>query len=117
MEHTPRPKTSAARWFAGHIGTPATAARSRARTVADTWKLPRERLVNVFTGAENIRKGIAHMLGGPLWAYVLPSRSTRVGWHIGRFVGRIEGALGVVVFGVRLWWRRRNMREDQTPSA
>ncbi len=113
----PRHMTTDAQSLPDHIRTQAAASLARPSSGARKLPRPREGLANMLTGAGIIRNRIAHILDGPIWARVLPSRSTCVAWHIGRFVGRIEGALKLALFGVRLWWRRRNTRHDHTPSA
>ena len=45
----------------------------------------------------------------------LPTTSARMAWRAGRFVGRLEGAVRLAAFGVRIWWRRRQRsKQGQT---
>ncbi len=113
----PRHMTTDAQSLPDHIRTQAAASLARPSSGARKLPRPREGLANMLTGAGIIRKGIAHTLGEGARVFARPTRSSRAAWHAGRFVGRIEGALKLALFGVRLWWRRRNTRHDHTPSA
>lgn len=113
-----RHMTTDAQSLPDHIRTQAAASLARPASGARKIpQIPREALANALTGAQVIRNRIAHTLGEGARVFARPTRSSRAAWHAGRFVGRIEGALKLALFGVRLWWRRRNTREDQAPSA
>jgi hypothetical protein len=80
------------------------------RSVSGVQQTVSEGLTTAREGAETATGQLGQVGQGiseGLQNVALPTTSARMAWRAGRFVGRIEGAVRLAIFGVRFWWRRR----------
>lgn len=109
--------TAEARSLADRIGVETTEALIRA--ASGVQQTSGEGLAAAMTGAKAVGKEVGHEITEGVQVLALPTGSARAAWRAGRFVGRIEGAMKLALFGIRLWWRRRgkSRREGQSSPA
>ena len=108
--------TANARSLADQFGAETT--ETLIRAISGIERTATEGTTAVQKGQEAVVSG-GQQLGGAIsrgmQTMATPTPSTRLAWRAGRFVGRVEGAMRLAAFGVRLWRRQRQRgRNKQT---
>lgn len=107
--------TTDARALADHIGSQT--AEALIRATSGIQQASSETLATAADGIQSVGGWVGHEVAETTQTIALPSASARTAWRAGRFVGRIEGAVKLALFGVRFWRRRQKRRGQQQRSV
>lgn len=102
--------TADARALADQIGSQT--AEALIRATSGIQQTSSEKLTTAVEGVQAAGGRIGHEVAEATQTITLPSASARTAWRAGRFVGRIEGAMKLALFGLR-FWRRRQQRQKR----
>jgi len=100
--------TSDVRSLAEQIGSQATEALIRVASGVE--QASGEGLSAAASSAQRVGGQAGQTVSGQVQSLALPTVSARVAWRAGKIIGRVEGAVRLARFGVRIWWRQRQRR-------